>query len=90
MDNRQQAVCNRLESRLRQLLLADQSWKDSAKEIAESLDLDNPDLSNQQHFVDSAATKLSLLAREAVKRGMSPADLDKVSSPTDLVNNLLP
>ena len=89
MDHRQQAMCDRLESRLVSLLKAAPDWQDAAEEIAAGLELSNPDLSDPQSFVDSVAPKLPTLARQAVQNRMSPADLDKISNPRDLVNNLL-
>lgn len=90
MDNRQAAMCGRLENRLVMLLTQDKSWQDSAEEIAAGLELDNPDLSSPAKFVASAAPRLPALAREAVSRRMNPDDLNKSSSATELVNNLLP
>lgn len=90
MDNRQQAVCNRLQSRLVELLKPDPDWKAPAQEIADVLEVTSPDWDSPEEFMDSVSHALPNLAREAVSRGMGPKDLDKVSSPLDLVNNLLP
>lgn len=90
MDNRQQAVCDRLESRLVELLTADPDWETAAEQIADALEVTTPHISNPKMFVASVASALPNLAREAVSRGMSPADAAKASSPLDLVNNLLP
>lgn len=87
MDSRQQAIFNRLS----QILARSRSdWKDQAEQIAELLELNNPDLSSPRAFVNSLESRLTPLAREAVRRGMSPKDFEETADPVSMVENLLP
>src|SRR5262245_47216233 len=87
MDNRQKAVLNRL-SLIRSAKRAE--WKEQAEQIADLFELNNPDLSSPRAFVTSLESKLTMLAREAVRRGMSPRDFEETINPVSLVENLLP
>lgn len=89
MDNRQQAVCDRIETKLVSLLKADPDWKSAADQIASALEVSEPEWSSPAAFVESLTLALPRLARMAVSRGQGPKDMDRMSSPLDLVNNLL-
>src|SRR5258708_6645319 len=89
MDNRQQAVCDRLEGRLLEFLKAYKDWKEPAREIADTVEVTPPEWTSPQAFVESISYALPNLAREAVSRRMGPKDVEK-GSPLDHVHNLLP